>query len=314
MSTASVRPQRLGLVDVGSNAVRTRIVEVLGDAAQTVHDERTPIRVGREVFVTGALTADTIAAVADALGRFRSLSDRLGVHSILAVATAAARTARNGADLCLAAQRAGVDLRIIDGEREAALLHAAIRSRVHLRGRSILADLGAGSLEIVVLADADVTSSGSHPLGSLLLLEALGADRRDTLGPELLAAIDQLITARATDAGRQVGGDGPTCVVGIGSGIDVVAALEADAGRGHQVRGVDAVTQPALEHWRAQLAALPPAERERRHGLSRDRADLVVVALSVFAWLLRRTGADAILAPRASLRDGLLAEWMSART
>lgn len=314
MTAGTSRPARVGLVDVGSNAVRTRLVEIEDGVVRTLLDRRTAIRVGREVFVNGALSASTIAAVAVALERFRGQCDRAGAETILAVATAAARAARNGAELCGAARAAGVDLQIIDGAREAALLHAAVEGRVPLPGQAVLVDLGAGSLEIVALADGCIVGIGSYPLGSLLLLDALDDQARDRLGGPLLAAIDALIAARGGAAAALLAGVRTRCLVGIGSGIDVLADLHhADQGVSGQ-SSTDLLPVAALHAWRTRLALLSPDERQRRHGLSPDRADLVVVALSVFAWLVQRVEADEIVVPRVSLRDGLLAEWLRQRS
>lgn len=303
---------RVGLVDVGSNAVRMRIVEAGGGETRVLHDRRAAVRVGRDVFVSGEIAADSLAAVGEVLAGFRRECDRLAVGAVRAVATAAARAARNGPALCAAAQEAGVDLEIIDGEREAALLHAAVRRRLPLPGRCVLVDLGAGSLEIVVVHGDTPASMQSHPLGSLLLRDGLAEDARSALGPPLLAAIDALLDARAGAAAAQLADAAAERLVGIGSSIDVVADLEATAGRGRKVGGVPAVTAAALTHWRTELAAVGEAERQRRFGLTADRADLVVVALSVYAWLLQRLDLDVVLAPGVSLRDGLLAEWLAA--
>jgi exopolyphosphatase/guanosine-5'-triphosphate,3'-diphosphate pyrophosphatase len=300
------------LVDVGSNAVRTRIVEVTSEGSTTLHDERTALRVGAEVFVSGALTKKTIDGVAQALGRFRSRCDRLGVRDIRAVATSAARSARNGDELVRAVRAAGVDLTIIDGDQEALLLRAAVGRRCDLRhGRAVLVDLGAGSLEVVVLEAGAQLSSASYPLGSLRLYDTLAPADRDVLGVPLLAALDALIAARGAPATDQLHAARGGRLLGVGSSIDVVADLETQAGRGVTIDGLDAVTTAALMSWRAQLAALPPTERTRQFGLTADRADLVVVALSVYAWLVQQLAADAVLVPRVSLRDGLLAQWLA---
>ena len=311
MSAAVSRTGRVGLVDVGSNAVRSRVVEVTAAGTTNLHDERTAIRVGREVFVTGKLTPAAIASVAEALGRFRVVCDQLGVDSIRAVATSAARSAQNADELLRAVWTAGIELQIIDGDREAALLRAAVGRRCDLRaGRCVLVDLGAGSIEIVVLDAGTQVSAASYPLGSLRLHDALSDRDRAQLGAPLLDRLDQLIAQRGGDAGAHLAGRADR-LFGIGSSIDVVADFQTAAGCGVTVDGVDAIPRSALAQWRKQLAALPASERTRQYGLTADRADLVVVALSVYTWLVSQTGVDAVLVPRVSLRDGLLAEWLA---
>lgn len=312
MNAAAARTGRVGLVDVGSNAVRSRVVEVTAAGTTNLHDERTAIRVGHDVFVNGKLTPAAIARVAEALGRFRAVCDQLGVSCIRAVATSAARSAQNASELVRAVRNAGIELQIINGDREAALLRAAVGRRCDLQaGRCVLVDLGAGSLEIVVLDAGTQLSAASYPLGSLRLHDALSDHERAQLGAPLLERLDQLIAERGADARAQLGERRADRLYGIGSSIDVVADFQAAAGCGVTVDGVDAVPLGALAQWRKQLAALPASERTRQYGLTADRADLVVVALSVYTWLVAQTGVDAVLVPRVSLRDGLLAEWLA---
>jgi exopolyphosphatase/guanosine-5'-triphosphate,3'-diphosphate pyrophosphatase len=313
VNESAPRPRRIGLVDVGSNAVRTRVVEVRSDCSEsTLHEERSAVRVGRNVFVDGFITEATMDAVIDALTRFQGVCEHLGVETVRAVATAAARSARNADALLQRVHAIPVPLEIIDGDREAKLLRLAVGRRVDLdRGSCALIDLGAGSLEVVLLDGGREISAASYPLGSLLLFDALPAEQRDERGPELLAAIDALIAARSSAVAEQLRAVQQPRVLAVGGGIDIVCDLEISAGHGEQIDGVDAVRATALAQWRHQLAALDAAERTRQFGITPDRADLVVVALSVYGWLLAAAGADAVLVPRVSLRDGLLAEWLA---
>lgn len=313
MTAPTTRSRRIGLVDVGSNAVRTRVVEVRDDGSEaTLHEERSAVRVGRNVFVGGEITDATMEAVVDALTRFRGVCDHLGVESVRAVATAAARSAKNSDALLRRVHAIPVPLEIIDGDREAVLLRLAVGRRVDLqRGSNALVDLGAGSLEVVLLDGGREVSAASYPLGSLLLFDALPPEARQALGDELLAAIDQMLAARTAPVAAQLRAVSSPRLLAVGGGIDIVCDLEISAGRGAQIDGVDAVPGGALAQWRRQLAALDATERTRQFGITPDRADLVVVALSVYGWLLAQTGGEAVLVPRTSLRDGLLAEWLA---
>lgn len=313
MTAPTTRSRRIGIVDVGSNAVRTRVVEVREDGSElTLHEERSAVRVGRNVFVDGTITEATMVAVVDALTRFRGVCDHLDVETVRAVATAAARAARNSEELLRRVRAIPVPLEIIDGEREAMLLRLAVGRKVDLTcGSNALVDLGAGSLEVVLLEAGRELSAASYPLGSLLLFDALPAAARESLGSELLAAIDRLLAERTPPIAAQLAAVQRPRLLAVGGGIDIVCDLEISAGRGQQIDGVDAVSADALASWRHQLAALEATERTRQFGITPDRADLVVVALSVYAWLLAQTGGDAVLVPRTSLRDGLLAEWLA---
>ncbi|MCS6902482.1 MAG: Ppx/GppA family phosphatase, partial [Polyangiaceae bacterium] len=95
---------RFAAIDVGSNAMRLRIVEadrstLSTPAASLVWREvaslRAPVRLGREVFLTGTLTNQGISSATEALRQFRETMDEHKVDQYRAVATSAVREADN---------------------------------------------------------------------------------------------------------------------------------------------------------------------------------------------------------------------------
>ena len=95
------KPLRLGLVDMGSNAIRVQIVEAWGAGREprVLENHRASVRLGDEVFLTGTIPATTIDAAVEVMRRFRESCDRHGVDYISAIATSATREASNQAEL-----------------------------------------------------------------------------------------------------------------------------------------------------------------------------------------------------------------------
>src|SRR5271170_5029139 len=133
---------RFAAIDVGSNALRLRIIEASApshrpkdqlallpdrESAENWRDvatERAPVRLGAEVFVSGRLAPASIGQACDALRTFR------------AIATSAVREAKNGATLVERARReAGVELETIEGIEEARLIQLAVTRRIVLGDR-----------------------------------------------------------------------------------------------------------------------------------------------------------------------------------
>ena len=101
-----------------------------------------------------------------------------GAGEIVAVATSAVREAANGSDF-LAQVRAltGLDVRILSGEEEGALIFRAVQHAVDLsQGSVVLADVGGGSTEWCVARRGDLRSVQSVPLGSLRCSAMLDGD------------------------------------------------------------------------------------------------------------------------------------------
>ena len=86
----------LAAIDIGSNAVRLHIARVRRDGSLKTlpHRERHPVRLGHDVFATGAVSDVTAGRLIATLRRFTALCNEMGAPR-RAVATAALRDAGN---------------------------------------------------------------------------------------------------------------------------------------------------------------------------------------------------------------------------
>lgn len=301
---------RLGIVDMGSNAIRMMVVEVApGRTVPAVLDsQRLPVRLGRDVFHGGKIPEPTVRAVVDAFRRFRAGCDRAGVKHIRAVATSAMRDARNR-DVVIDQVReaSGIEIEVISGTEEAYLLGLGVQSRVDLReGRSLLVDVGGGSVEVLLVEKGQVVNASSYRLGALRMLQAFSASANNGEGfVELmqrhLRSLEQRIVGRF--------GDGRIDrYVATGGNIDSLADLLATRGAVRRSEGTDCVLLEDLRRECADLALLSYAERMEKKGLKPDRADTILPAGLVYQRLGEIAGVDRILVPRVGIKEGLLKE------
>src|SRR5579871_6235572 len=162
---------RFAAIDLGSNAIRLRIVEATAPADRNTQlslpepstkgsaepwreivNLRAAVRLGTEVFLTGRLAPASIGQACGALREFRRAMDEAHVDAYRAVATSAVRESKNAATLVERARReAGVELDVIEGIEEARLIELAVVRRLQLGAeRALLVDLGGGSTELTL--------------------------------------------------------------------------------------------------------------------------------------------------------------------
>jgi exopolyphosphatase/guanosine-5'-triphosphate,3'-diphosphate pyrophosphatase len=170
------RPQKrapsVAVIDIGSNSVRLVVYESLTRSLVTIFNEKALCGLGREVQSTGLLAPDAVSKALTALKRFRALCRIMRVGRVHAIATAAARDARNGAEFIAAAEKiCGCPIEILSGPREAKLSALGVMSGVH-RPDGIVGDLGGGSLELIDVKGNRVRTGVTLPLGSLALQDA----------------------------------------------------------------------------------------------------------------------------------------------
>ena len=185
----------VGIVDIGSNSVRLVVYNGQHRTASTLHNEKAICAIGRDMVSTGRLHAEGCAAALEALARFRLIADGLKVEGREAVATAAARDAANGAEFVRRAESAwGAPIRVLGGEDEARIAAEGVVAGIP-DADGLVADLGGGSLDMVVVKNGKTSQAWTLPFGPLRLMDQSKGDpdrARDLVdkGLKSLAGLD----------------------------------------------------------------------------------------------------------------------------
>ena len=325
---------RLAAIDIGSNAIRLRIVEVdppVADPAdpnrprftafRDVVADRAPVRLGHDVFTKGRLETSVIGAACDALRRFRSAMDAAKVDRYRAVATSAAREASNGDVFVERAEReAGIHVEVIEGVEEARLVQLAVGERLPPDDRAaVLIDIGGGSTELTLLRGRTPVFSRSLPVGTVRLIEAF-LDGGGPVSAHQLKLLDEYLDRSMLDAVREIRAltdDGATGrrsppvggkidrLVGTGGNIETLADLCMVPSAFPEARAIDV---PAMRRLLADLSKKSVDQRVAEHGLRPDRADTIVPAASLLVRVAEAFDRDSIAAPGVGLKEGVLVD------
>ncbi|HEU5049187.1 MAG TPA: hypothetical protein VFU00_02620, partial [Gemmatimonadales bacterium] len=175
---------RLAAIDVGSNSIRLLVADYDASTGLSVIDEvRDQPRLAQGLATTGRLDEAAMQHALQVLARMREICERRGVERISAVATSAVREASNGEEFIRRAQESvGIPLRIIDGNTEAALSYRSVAHHFNLdASRTLVADIGGGSLELIGAVRGVVEATASLPLGAVRLTELYLAETGDTI-------------------------------------------------------------------------------------------------------------------------------------
>ena len=317
---------RLGAIDIGSNAIRLRIVDVdpPDEARGTrgprfrpfreVFADRVAVRLGHDVFTRGRIESSMIAQACEALRGFRTKMDEVGVDRYRAVATSACREAENADVFVERAEReAGMHVEIIEGVEEARLVHIAVRERMNLERRTaLLVDIGGGSTELTILRDLEPVLAKSLPMGTVRLLEAFldGADRIDAVREELLTEYIERVGGEAIkEIQASLPSGVPDVVVATGGNIETLADLAPLHQAFPESRGIDVRAMRALLR---EIQTMTLVERSQRYSLRPDRADTIVPAAKILDFVARSVGVADILAPGVGLKEGVLVDLATA--
>ena len=294
-------PIRAAAIDIGSNAIRFLASEFIQPARYVaLEQERAPVRLGHDTFLSGKLAASAIEAAVETLAAFASRMKALGIERYRAVATSAVRDSDNAEELIARArEQAGIEIEVITGAEEIRLVHLAVRNRMDLgEHKWVLADLGGGSVEVSLVDRHDVRWSVSHGMGSVRLLEELQV-AGDEPGRFRRRLEEYAATLRIPNVGRARRAG----FIATGGNIETLARL---AGAQPDAGGVSRLGLDALRETIELLARLPYRQRVEQLGLREDRADVILPAATVYETLCVQAGFDLIHVPHVGLKDGVV--------
>ena len=303
--------ERFAAIDVGSNSIRCLIAERGEDGhLQVIDDLKDQPRLARGLSSTGVLAADSMERAVESLGRMVQAAERRGAARLALVATAAVRDAANGAEFAeRVKQELGIPLEVIDGETEARLAFLSVSEHFPIgRGRAVVADIGGGSLELVLAVGGLVDRVVSLPFGAVRLTEqylaGAGADGAGDAVRRLRSAVRQklrrAVPAREWAAAKLFGSGGTFTNL-----ARVAAARDRGAVPPGGIHG-SAVPLPELQRILEWLGAMSVEERRKVKGLNPERSDIIVAGLAVAAEVLELFDAAKVTVSAFGLREGLL--------
>jgi exopolyphosphatase/guanosine-5'-triphosphate,3'-diphosphate pyrophosphatase len=240
-----------------------------------------------------------------ALRQLRDLARASGAQITLGAATEVMRLAANGPEfLARARDELGLEIAVITGEQEAALTFWGATSDRDLAPEQpvAVADLGGGSIELVLGTGRRLTWRRSLPLGSGTL-----HDRFISTDPPALAELqtlraetDAVLAALALPASAQ---ENPLLVVCGGTATTLLSVAR-------QALGVPAeranLSRTQLEQAIQLMAALPAQEIAERYAVESERARILGVGATVLAALMERLRAAVMEISRRGIREGMI--------
>lgn len=281
---------RYAAIDIGSNAVRLLIAEIQQEESDYVFIKdtliRVPIRLGGDAFVENRISDHKAGLLKKAMSAFRNLMDAYEVEDYMACATSAMRDSSNGPDLVKAIKDIGIDLQIIDGNREAEIIYSShIIDKLDPKKNYLYIDVGGGSTELSIFEKSKLTASQSFNIGTIRIL-----DHQDK--SEIWDQMKAWIKSNTINY---------KSLVGIGSGGNINKLFSLSGEKPGDLLGVD-----TLKSLAEMLKSHTVDERIHKLGLKPDRADVIVPACKIFLNVMKWGRMKEIAVPRIGLVDGII--------
>jgi exopolyphosphatase/guanosine-5'-triphosphate,3'-diphosphate pyrophosphatase len=313
--TAEAVPRVVAVIEIGSTGIRLVVAEVDGSGGFKVLDRAgKQSRIGRDVFTSGMVSREAVRECMAVLASFRELIRGYGLSpkDVRVIATSALREAQNRDTFVdRVALQTGFKVTIIEDIEENHLMYLGVQHalqderKILSRSNALILEVGGGSTEIMLLRRGRMAGAHSLRIGTVRMDEQVrgaGVSRaylRQFLEDNVRTACDHLDAELPLESVR-------TFIV-IGSDARLAASRLSPAGsvaEGGEAYSI--VDRAAFIAFADEVAGLSPEDRVARLRVPWSEAEGIGSSLSIERLFLERTGAETVVVPNVSIREGLL--------
>ncbi|MGZ3745990.1 MAG: Ppx/GppA phosphatase family protein [Pseudobdellovibrionaceae bacterium] len=298
---------KVAALDLGTNSFLCLIVE--GDKEgirKVLSDQVKVVRLGQGVDKTGFFHPEALARAKECLTEFKKEIDSQHVDRILAMATSAARDAKNGQELFKIGKELNIPIEIIPGNDEARITFAgAIEGTAQGKENILVIDVGGGSTEFIVGNKSKLHFSKSLNLGCVrmtekyitrqpisqeerLLAEAAVAQQLELILPEIRKyAVEEIIAVAGTPS--------------------AIAVAEMGKFEAEKVHGFT-LDQGKLKKWCDILANTSVQEKIDKYKIEEGRADILFMGTTILHQFLVKLNQPSMRVSIKGVRYGVALE------
>jgi len=282
---------RYAAIDIGSNAVRLLIADIIDNNGSVSFKKNTlirvPLRLGDDAFLDQHLSERKTKDLVKTMQAFRNLMDVYKVADYMAFATSAMREAKNGAEVVNKINtEANISVEIIPGQKEAQIIYTShIEQNIDKSKNYLYTDVGGGSTELSLLAGGELWASKSFNIGTIRIL-----DNQDT--EESWNDMKNFIREN-TRQFKIISG------IGTGGNINKLYKLSEESDNAP-------LSFAKLKSLYSYLNSFSLKDRINVLGLNQDRADVIIPACEIYITVMKAANIKNIYVPTVGLVDGII--------
>lgn len=282
---------RYAAIDIGSNAVRLLIADIIENNGSVSFKKNTlirvPLRLGDDAFLNQFISERKSTDLIKSMQAFQKLMDVYKVKDYMAFATSAMREAKNGAHVVkMIKDEAGIDLEIIQGQKEAKIIYAShVEDNIDKNKNYLYIDVGGGSTELSLFSDGEMLASRSFNIGTIRMLD--NQDKEETW-----ADMREFIRDNTKNF---------KLISGIGTGGNINKLYKLSEEKNNAPMSFN-----KLKSLYNYLNSFSLKDRINVLGLNQDRADVIIPASEIFITVMKWANIKNIFVPSVGMVDGII--------
>ena len=294
------------IIDLGTNTFHLMIFE----GAEILFKSSIAAKIGMGGINKGYITEDGINRGIDVLKIFKKKLDehQVSLANTFAFGTSAIRNANNQTEFLDKVKiNTGIDISVIDGDKEAELIYMGVSKAVKIEKTSLIVDIGGGSVEFILCNPEKILWMRSFEIGGQRLIERFM--KKDPISSSEINRLEEYLRMELLPLTNAIHQYQPDVLIGSSGSFDTLNDMlfwnKTNDIAPSDLTGFD---YPIEEFWNA-FESLVFASREERMalgGMIPLRVDMIVVAACLIKYLIISYGIKEIKISKYALKEGAM--------
>lgn len=301
---------KIAVIDLGTNTFNLLIVETNNIGGyKKISSNRIPVKLGEGTINKGFIADVPFSRGIEALKVYSKIIKEQNIEKVVALATSAIRTAKNGLDFVAKAKsEAGIEVEVIDGNREAELIYFGNRKAVQMSNElSLIMDIGGGSTEFIIANKDTVLWKHSFLLGAARLLELIHPS--DPITESEIENLYHHFDEQLKPLQEAIKRNRPVELIGSSGAFDSIVDMMAGEYNTEVLSDKKTEYSIDLEKYfplSQTIIASTYNQRLNTKGLIEMRVDMIVISCLFVNYILKRLNLEKLRVSTYSLKEGVI--------
>jgi exopolyphosphatase/guanosine-5'-triphosphate,3'-diphosphate pyrophosphatase len=299
---------KVAALDLGTNTFLCLIAEGNSKGISAVHKDLVEVvRLGQGVDKTGELHPEALVRAKKCLTEFKKEINLHQVDKILAMATSAARDAKNGQELFDIGKELGIPIEVIPGKSEARISYqGATGGIIYPDKTNLVVDVGGGSTELIVGRGEQILFGQSLDIGGVRLTEKfiskqpIAINEQKNLNDYIKSQIESVLPELKKNKLDNI-----IAVAGTPTSIAAIELGGFDEKKVHEYF----LSIEKLEYWVHEFARTSVEEKQTKYQLG-GRADIIFAGASILLNILQYLKMPGLVVSTKGVRYGVALEML----
>ena len=299
---------KIGTIDIGTNSLRLLIADYIDGNLVNRKKYVNTTRIGQGVDEQGYIREDAIERNIKALDEFSSICKEEGCKKVYCMGTSALRDSKNkDIFVNLAKENAGIDVDIIDGEKESHLGFIGVLHGLENEEDILVIVIGGGSTEFIIGDKDGIKFAKSENVGALRMTEKFL--KEDPVNENEFKDMSNFISNEIKYTLEHIKNDKVKKLVGIGGTITSLSAMNQELEvytmeKIHNSR----ITLKQIEFILQNLKKMTLSDKKTLKGLQPKRADIITAGVEILHTIMKNLEIDEITVSEYDNLEGLMCQ------